>query len=273
MPGKSKEKQLLHAFEGTNYTEVKNGCSVDIGVVGNHQSDIGRSGKDEIHKASIQSSSENVQTGGILVEQNMNSPLFCTSGNNSYQICGMSYSPLTPKTLFGRRSETPAKRTDHKGTMKSTTVIVQSTYIDSPNLCEKKRESKSIFLVSSCQTPATSASKTIDRAIGEDWLNNVPDLDNLSINCCPFSVDKSLGSPFEWKSPWSLDWTSPLEKHGRDLLLEDMSIPTNSADGRDDAVGLMKHLSEHAASAYAQAEEILSNDEFFLSQTVSSVQA
>jgi hypothetical protein len=60
VPGKSKEKQLLYAFEGTNYTEVKNGCSVDIGVVGNHQSDIGRSGKDEIHKASIQSSFENV---------------------------------------------------------------------------------------------------------------------------------------------------------------------------------------------------------------------
>lgn len=52
-----------------------------------------------------------------------------------------------------------------------------------------------------------------------------------------------------------------------------MSILTNSADGRDDAVGLMKHLSEHAASAYAQAEEILSNDEKKLSQTVSSVQA
>lgn len=272
MPGKSKEKRLLYAFEGTSYTEVKNGCSVDIGVVGSHQSDTRQSGKDEIHKANIQSSFENVQTGGILVEQNMNSPLFSTSGNNSYQTYSMIYSPLTPKTLFGRRSETPAKQTDHKGTMKSTTVIIQSPYIDSPNLCEKQQESKSIFLVSSCQTPGMSASKAIDRAIDEDWLDNVPDLDNLSINCCPFSVDKSLGSPFEWKSPWSLNSTSPLEKHGRDLL-EDVSMLTNSPDGRDDAVGLMKHLSEHSASAYAQAEEILSNDEKNLSQTISSVEA
>jgi hypothetical protein len=51
-----------------------------------------------------------------------------------------------------------------------------------------------------------------------------------------------------------------------------MSILINSVDGRDDAVGLMKHLCEHAASAYAQAEEILSNDEKKLSQTATPVQ-
>ena len=72
---------------------------------------------------------------------------------------------------------------------------------------------------------------------------------------------KSLRSPFEWKSLWSLDALSSLEKH-------DMSILLNSVDGKDDAVGLMKHLCDHAASAYAQAEEILSNDENNLSQVV-----
>jgi len=272
VPGKSKEKQLFYAFEGTHYTEVENGCSVDIGVVGSRESDTRQNGNDGIHRANIQLSFENVQTSGILVEQNMNSPLFSTSGNNSYQTCSMAYSPLTPKTLFGRRSETPAKRADHKGTMKSTSGIIQSPCIDSPNLCEKKQESKSNFFVSSCQTLAINASKATDHVIDKDWLNNVPDLDNISINCCPFSVDKSIGSPFEWKSPWSLDAPSPLEKHGRDLLLEDMSMLINSVDGRDDAVGLMKHLCEHAASAYAQAEEILSNDEKKLSQTATPVQ-
>ena len=145
----------------------------------------------------------------------------------------MIYSPLTPKTLFGRRSETPAKQTDHKGILKSMTGIKQSPYIDSPNLCEKKQESKSISVVSSCQTPAVSASKFSDHIIDQDWLN-IPDLDNLSKNCCPFSVDKSLGSPFEWKAPWSLDAPSSLEKH-------DMSILLNSVDGKDNVVGLMKH--------------------------------
>jgi hypothetical protein len=125
---------------------------VDIGVVGSRESDTRQNGNDGIHRANIQLSFENVQTSGILVEQNMNSPMFSTSGNNSYQTCSMAYSPLTPKTLFGRRSETPAKRADHKGTMKSTSGIVQSPCIDSPNLCEKKQDSKSNFFVSSCQT-------------------------------------------------------------------------------------------------------------------------
>ena len=44
-------------------------------------------------------------------------------------------------------------------------------------------------------------------------------------------------------------------------------------DGKDDAVGLMKHWGDHAASAYAQAEEILSNHENNLAQIVTPARA
>ena len=59
VPGKSKEKQLFYAFEGTHYTEVENGCSVDIGVVGSRESDTRKNGNDGIHRANIQLSFEN----------------------------------------------------------------------------------------------------------------------------------------------------------------------------------------------------------------------
>ena len=44
-------------------------------------------------------------------------------------------------------------------------------------------------------------------------------------------------------------------------------------EGKDDDVGLMKHLCDHASSAYAQAKEILSNDENNLSQVVTPARA
>ena len=76
VPGKSKEKQLLYAREGTNYIKVENGCSGDIAVVSSRESHTRQTVKDEIHRVNFQLSFENVQTGGILVEQDINSPLF-----------------------------------------------------------------------------------------------------------------------------------------------------------------------------------------------------
>jgi len=39
--------------------------------------------------------------------------------------------------------------------------------------------------------------------------------------------------------------------------MQEIGILINPEDGTDDALGLIKHLSEHAASAYLEAEEIL----------------
>ena len=59
-----------------NYIKVENGCSGDIAVVSSHESQTRQTVKDEIHRVNIQLSFENVQTGGILVEKDINSPLF-----------------------------------------------------------------------------------------------------------------------------------------------------------------------------------------------------
>ena len=66
----------MYAHEGTNYIKVENGCSGDIAVVSSRESQTRQTIKDEIHRVNIQLSFENVQTGGILVEQDINSPLF-----------------------------------------------------------------------------------------------------------------------------------------------------------------------------------------------------
>lgn len=69
---------------------------------------------------------------------------------------------------------------------------------------------------------------------------------------------KSLESPSAWKSPWFSFVPGP--RVDTDITIEDIGYFTSPGERSYDALGLMKQLSEHTASAYANAREILGNE-------------
>ncbi|XP_057820478.2 uncharacterized protein LOC131033308 isoform X2 [Cryptomeria japonica] len=250
---KSKEKQLVYASEDTNNMKF-----ADIGANGSSEPDSRQIDKDAIIRENANSGFKNDQASGVLVEQNMNGPqMFMASGNTSVKCWNSGSSPLTPKTLFGRRMKTPSKSRDLKGRVKYASGIMCSPYAVSPNVHEN-RGAKSTSEAYGRQTSSFGASSPIDHVFDKDWLNSVPDLDN--INGDVVSLETCIGSPFDWNSPWSLDASWLAEKDGEDALLEGTSMLRNNTDAGEDAVGLMKQLSEHTAPAYAQAEEILCSE-------------
>ncbi|XP_024964225.1 transcription factor MYB3R-4-like isoform X1 [Cynara cardunculus var. scolymus] len=71
-------------------------------------------------------------------------------------------------------------------------------------------------------------------------------------------LKKSLESPSAWKSPWFSFLPGP--RVDTDITIEDIGYFTSPGERSYDALGLMKQLSEHTASAYANAQEILGDE-------------
>ncbi|XP_002962025.2 transcription factor MYB3R-5 isoform X1 [Selaginella moellendorffii] len=81
--------------------------------------------------------------------------------------------------------------------------------------------------------------------LGQSTLNSANKCDRFFSGLSPLS-----------KSPWRLDSFLSLGKDGSPSLLQQgMNLPMDG--GGDDALGIMMHLSEHAATAYSEAEEVL----------------
>ncbi|KAI3507671.1 hypothetical protein L1887_22661 [Cichorium endivia] len=69
---------------------------------------------------------------------------------------------------------------------------------------------------------------------------------------------KSLESTFAWKSPWLSFVPGPTIY--TDITIEDIGYFTSPGERRYDALGLMEQLSEHTASKYANARQILGEE-------------
>ncbi|MFS8002674.1 putative transcription factor MYB-HB-like family [Helianthus anomalus] len=65
-------------------------------------------------------------------------------------------------------------------------------------------------------------------------------------------------SPSAWNSPWSSFLPGP--RLDTDITIEDIGYFTSPGERSYDALGLMKQLSEHTASAYANAREVLGDE-------------
>jgi len=195
---------------------------------------------------------QNMQSYGVLVEQNLNGQqFFQTIGDNSLKFGSPSASTVIPKSHSGRSMGISGKLKVSEGD----TEMRASGFVSSP--CNITRKMVTTNIESST---VIASANPLHHAFDIDWLNNIPDLDNLSIMGSASGLDKGLGSPIEWKSPWSLDPYFSAQKNSTDTFLEEMGIFLNHEDGTDDALGLIQHLNEHAASAYLEAEEILATD-------------
>ncbi|KAJ6435037.1 hypothetical protein OIU84_000304 [Salix udensis] len=71
---------------------------------------------------------------------------------------------------------------------------------------------------------------------------------------------RSIESPSAWKSPWFINSFVPGPRIDTEISIEDIGYFMSPGDRSYDAIALMKELSEHTASAYADALEVLGKD-------------
>ncbi|KAJ0247360.1 Transcription factor MYB3R-1 [Hirschfeldia incana] len=84
-------------------------------------------------------------------------------------------------------------------------------------------------------------------------------IENYSIfDGTPFK--KLLNTPSPWKSPLLFGSFLQSPKLPPEITFEDIGCFMSPGERSYDAIGLMKHLSEHTATAYADALEVLGND-------------
>ncbi|KAG2249909.1 hypothetical protein Bca52824_089537 [Brassica carinata] len=84
-------------------------------------------------------------------------------------------------------------------------------------------------------------------------------IENYSIfDGTPFK--KLLDTPSPWKSPLLFGSFLQSPKLPPEITFEDIGCFMSPGERSYDAIGLMKHLSEHTATAYADALEVLGND-------------
>ncbi|KAL3700740.1 hypothetical protein R1sor_018762 [Riccia sorocarpa] len=98
---------------------------------------------------------------------------------------------------------------------------------------------------------AVNMSPSVPGSAGKDWFSTLSDFDPLTFafNEGCFSSPSAI-----WKSPWKLEPATP--KDGVTTLLEGMELLTDERE--NDALGIMKTISEQAAPAYNEAQEVLS---------------
>ncbi|KAG1330371.1 transcription factor MYB3R-1 [Cocos nucifera] len=85
------------------------------------------------------------------------------------------------------------------------------------------------------------------------------DLENLNIFADTPGIKRGIESPSAWKSPWFMNSLLPGHRIDTEITFEDIGYFVSPGDGSYDAIGLMRQLSEHTASAVAQAQEVLAS--------------
>ncbi|XP_074335698.1 transcription factor MYB3R-1-like isoform X2 [Apium graveolens] len=71
---------------------------------------------------------------------------------------------------------------------------------------------------------------------------------------------RMIDSPSAWKSPWFMNSFVPGPRIDTDITIEDIGFFMSPGERSYDAIGLMKQLSEHTASTFADAQEVLGDE-------------
>ncbi|KAL0891424.1 hypothetical protein Bca101_015407 [Brassica carinata] len=116
-------------------------------------------------------------------------------------------------------------------------------------------------------TTASEPPFTVDSSplstIARNKTNSAESSFDIIENCSIFDgtpFKKLLGTPSQWKSPLLFGSFLHSPKLPPEITFEDIGCFMSPGDRSYDAIGLMKHLSEHTATAYADALEVLGND-------------
>ncbi|XP_076894225.1 transcription factor MYB3R-4-like [Bidens hawaiensis] len=150
---------------------------------------------------------------------------------------------LTERNMDNLSFFSPDKFTTKSDTPKSGLKKSQVTAMSSSSFSDNPTE-----LVSSS---ALSAQVTVDSAA----------IDTLVETFGMFGetpMERSFESPSAWKSPWFSFLPGP--RIDTDITIDDIGYFVSPRERSCDALGLMKQLSEHTATAYATAQEVLGDE-------------
>uniref|UniRef100_A0A1J3EVR9 Myb-related protein 3R-1 n=1 Tax=Noccaea caerulescens TaxID=107243 RepID=A0A1J3EVR9_NOCCA len=135
-------------------------------------------------------------------------------------------------------------------------------YTSAEDPYEHKRSSDTILTGEILLEPPCTADSIPLSAIAGNKTNTAEssfDIENFSIfDGTPFK--KLLDSPSPWRSPLLFGSFLQSPKLPPEITFEDIGCFMSPGERSYDAIGLMKHLSEHTATAYADALEVLGND-------------
>nr|AWD93711.1 MYB transcription factor 6 [Carthamus tinctorius] len=191
---------------------------------------------EEIAQEDGKSTPVKVKQPPALVEQNLDDQFFLVD-----KVATIS---ATPK---GPHARTPGK---------INSVILETT-VDPLTITTSSYENPCQSLVSP-HTVSAKKNKAASRfAVDFTVINDAFAENSGMLGETP--LRKGLESPSAWKSPWFSSFL-PGPRVDTDITIEDIGYFTSPGERSYDALGLMKQLSEHTASAYANAQEILGDE-------------
>ncbi|KAL4590722.1 hypothetical protein LXL04_003663 [Taraxacum kok-saghyz] len=120
-------------------------------------------------------------------------------------------------------------------------------------LTERNLDNLSFFSPDKVSEKKSSNSKSLQSELGVESSANE--------TCGIFGetpLKRSFESPSAWKSPWFAFLPGP--SVDTDITIEDIGYFVSPRERSYDALGLMKQLSEHTATAYATAQEVLGDE-------------
>ncbi|KAG7972844.1 hypothetical protein I3843_07G202500 [Carya illinoinensis] len=234
---KGKGRDGIESFADSNPQENIKRVTVDVDVK---------------NMADIESAAHVVQQpSGILVEHNMNDLLLHSPdqvGSKADRLLGSS--AITPKNQQPRSLAAASKQ----GISSTLSSGNPRAAVKSPAVFGKKHGSHSVVV-----TCVLSASSSAPLETTGHNVRNDAGVETFSIfSGTPFK--RSIDSPSAWKSPWFINSFLPGPRVDTEIAIEDIGYFMSPGDRSYDAIGLMKHISEHSATAYANAQEVLGNE-------------
>ncbi|XP_041019336.1 transcription factor MYB3R-1 isoform X2 [Juglans microcarpa x Juglans regia] len=245
------KENFNHAFKGV---KGKGRDGIASSADSNSQENIKRATVDVDIKnmADIESAAHVVQQpSGVLVEHNMNDLLLHSPdqvGSKADRLLGSS--ARTPRNQQPRSLAAASKQ----GISSTLSSGNPRAPVKSPAVCGKKHGSHSVVV-----TCVLSASSSAPLETTGHNVRNDAGVETFSIfGGTPFK--RSIESPSAWKSPWFINSFLPGPRVDTEIAIEDIGYFMSPGDRSYDAIGLMKHISEHSGTAYANAQEVLGNE-------------
>ncbi|KAJ6732450.1 TRANSCRIPTION REPRESSOR MYB5 [Salix purpurea] len=188
-------------------------------------------------------------SSGALCEENTNDLLFSPDQLGFKTDRAFAPSARTPRNLYRKILGTLSELASG-----SESQFGNPCMIFSPTICKKNHENHIIESTSAQSIPSPAPSENMPDNSGNNGGNG-----NFGIfGDTPFK--RSIESPSAWKSPWFINSFVPGPRIDTEISIEDIGYFMSPGDRSYDAIALMKELSEHTASAYADALEVLGKD-------------
>ncbi|KAJ4842978.1 hypothetical protein Tsubulata_017448 [Turnera subulata] len=237
------EKRSVMSHNKTEEKDLDGGISED-------NANQGRVGSDFKSKIPPDVSEQPAQRpSGVLHDEDKRDALLFSPdqvGFKSDRAFGPS--ARTPRNLYRKILGTLSDQALAEASLGNSCIAVSSPTV------YRKNDNHSITGTSVPSVPSSAHKERLADNTGNDAA-----VENFGIlGETPFK--RSIESPSAWKSPWFMNSFLPGPRIDTEISIEDIGYLMSPAERSYDALALMKQLSEHTASAYADALEVLGNE-------------